>query len=72
MDEKIAKAIVSSPLGGLEITAENGAVTTLNWVDEEPTTPVNSLSTTTCWTPRAPEPWACCAPSTRALITAIC
>jgi hypothetical protein len=42
MDEKIAKAIVSSPLGGLEITTENGAVTALNWVYEEPTTPVNS------------------------------
>ena len=42
MDENIAKAIVSSPLGGLEVTAENGAVTALNWVDDEPTTPVNA------------------------------
>ena len=42
MDEKIAKTIVSSPLGGLEVTAENRAVTALNWVDDEPTTPVNA------------------------------
>lgn len=42
MDEKIAKTIVSSPLGGLEVTAENGAITALNWANEEPTTPVNT------------------------------
>jgi methylated-DNA-[protein]-cysteine S-methyltransferase len=41
MDEKITMAITSSPLGGLELTGEGGEITALNWIDEEPTPPVN-------------------------------
>lgn len=42
MDDINQKAIIRSPLGGLEITADKGAVTALNWVDDDPTTPPNA------------------------------
>ncbi len=43
MDEKITMAITGSPLGGLELTEEGGAITALKWIDEEPTPPVDAL-----------------------------
>lgn len=42
MNDISQKAIICSPLGGLEITADKDAVTALNWVDDKPTTPANA------------------------------
>lgn len=42
MEEKTATAVTGSPFGSLELTAKGGAITALNWVDKEPTPPVNT------------------------------